>query len=64
MERLFTQETVEGGDEVVGVFDVGQVAAVRDKVEGTLLETASAALAWRMGNTRPEVPQTTCVVIF
>ena len=39
MERLFTQETVEGGDEVVGVFDVGQVAAVRDRVEGTLLET-------------------------
>lgn len=41
MVRLFTQETVEGGDEAVEVLDVEQVAAVRDKVEGTLLETGS-----------------------
>ena len=48
MVRLFTQETVEGGEEAVGVLDVEQVAVVRNKGKGTLLETGGSRS--RMGD--------------
>ncbi len=64
MVRLFTQETVEGGDEAVGVLDVEQVPQSGIRLREPFWRRAAAALAWRMENTRPEVPQTTRVGIF
>jgi hypothetical protein len=64
MVRLFTQETVEVGDEVVGVLDVGQWPQSGIRLREPFWRRAATALVWGIGNTGPEVPQTRCVGIF